>query len=307
MSAISKLFSKLNNLINGSAPEAVEAKENNLASEQPKQESPKSVEEQSKPDEDSSQSIFNNAIDKRAQSVKIITDAFQEATGTNLSAMESLYIYVIVDCEDYDVKKYAWADDKMKQHLRLSLDHAMLENVGRKMLSINLVTLERLPQGAKSLIDGTLYYAFRSAPPEQISFNRAVVSIVKGTGSLEQSEYILDSKVKTTYNIGRSREASSVPGCVNDIIVRNDDTDKTLHDRNVHVSRSHADISIVNGRFYIKAHRGGCRPLGGAATKIISDGQTFELSDVNMKMPLANGSLIELGKSVVLQFRTLND
>lgn len=292
MGSFSKLLNKVINSINGSTP-ATEDKPSAPAKPAPM------------PRADA-QSIFNNAIDKRFQAVRIITDEFREATGSRSAAMASLYIYVIVDREDYNVKQYAWADDEFRKQLRNELDNAMLENVGSKALGVKLVTLSNLPDSAKPLIEGTLYYSFVSAPkpPQHV---RASITVREGSGSLEQQIYELDSNVKTTYHIGRSRNSSRVAGALcNDIVIRSDDPDSTLQGRNNYVSSSHATISIDHGKFYINARKGGCRPEGGAATKLISSDKEYELADTRMKFPLADGHLIELGKTVVLEFHIIS-
>lgn len=257
--------------------------------------------------EEPEQSIYNNAIDKRFRAVNLITDEFKEALGTKSSSMASLTIYVIVDREDYDVKKYAWADDEFRNQLRVSLDHAMLESIGKKSLTIKMVTAEALPSSAKPVAPGELYYSFKTAPKPVLEV-KARITVMEGTGSLEKPFYELDSKKKTVYHIGRSETGARIPGArYNDIVICADDKDTEIQGRNNFVSSNHADISVKEGRFYINALRGGCRPLGGAATKIIFDDKEYELRDTKMKFPLKDGMLIELGKSVVLIFNTVSD
>ncbi|MCM1348361.1 MAG: hypothetical protein NC338_03035 [Firmicutes bacterium] len=255
--------------------------------------------------EPTKEQLFNNAIDKRDRAIRYILDEFRAATGSNNSAMASLYLFVIVDREDYDIAEYAWADDTMKEQLRLQLDNAMLDAVGKRKLEIVFITKDALTSDAKTVIPDVLYYTFVNAPVTQKQV-RAKISIIDGTGSLAKPEYLLDSKERKVYHIGRG-PVSRKPGAMrpNDIVIRDADPDKELQGRNNYVSSAHADIVADNGHFYIKALRWGCRPLGGAATKLIYDGNEHEICDINMKYPLNDGYIIELGKEVMLMFNTL--
>lgn len=251
-------------------------------------------------------SPFDNAIDKRDVAIKALLDEFRQATGSSSSALASLYVYVIVDREDYDVKKYAWADDTMKRNLRLSLDNALLEGIGRNKLEIILIQDSQLPDNAHEVIANVLFYSFLTpkAIHKQIT---GLLTIMDGTGSTEQNLYRLDSANKQTFHIGRGA-ISTKSGSFrrNDIIIRDNDPDKGLQARNNHVSSSHADIVVCDGTFHLKACPGGCRPLGGSCTKIISENGSQELRDTEMKYPLHDGSLIELGRQVILQFNTID-
>lgn len=251
--------------------------------------------------------IFNNAIDRRDRAIHLIVDEFRQATGTNHSALANLHIYVVVDKEDFDLTQYAWADDTMKQQLRLSLDNAMLETIGRKRLEINFTTKQNLPKGARMIVADTLYYSFISAPAVKKQV-KARITVIEGTGSMAKKEYVLDSTAKDVYHIGRG-PMSRKPGAIrpNDIVIRDCDPDNDLQKRNDHVSSAHADIVARNGGFFIKALRWGCRPMGGACSKLIYDGAEHEIMDTTMNYRLADGYLIELGKNVMLQFNDITD
>lgn len=257
--------------------------------------------------EDADTDIFNNAIDKRDIAVRAIVNEFREAAGTRSSALATLIVYVVVDKDDYDLKKYAWADESMREQLRLSLDNAMLESIGSKKLEIRFAVRSNIPEKAKAIIADTLYYAFGNAPVVK-KHCRARITVVEGTGSLAKEEYILDSEKKQIYHLGRG-PISRKPGAMwpNDIVIRDSDPDSDLQSRNNHVSQAHADIVAGNGRFYIKAHKSGCRALGGSSTKLIYDGDVHEVSDVLMKYPLDNDYMIELGKEVVLLFNYISE
>lgn len=249
--------------------------------------------------------IFDNAIDKRDIAVKALLNEFRQATGSTSNAIASLFIYVIVDREDYDVKKYSWADDTMKEHLRLELDNAMLEGVGRNRIEIDLITSDKLPQSSIEIIGGHLYYSFVTPHRRKEKTVRAKITVVEGTGSIDNSHYILDSEAGHVFHIGRGT-LSTKPGAYrpNDIVIRSDDPDRNLQSANNHVSSAHADIVAENGNFYLKALQWGCRPMGGASTKLIHGGESHEIKDTAMKHPLHDGDLIELGRQVILLFST---
>ncbi len=251
--------------------------------------------------------IFNNAIDNRDQAIGYILEEFKEATGTDSQSLRSLFIYVIVDRPDYNVKDYAWADETMKEQLRLRLDNAMLDNIGSKVLDIRMVTKDELPDNARRIVNDVLYYSFLSAP-KRADRVRATISVVTGTGSLASEIYELDSDRKKVYHIGRGQMANK-PGAYrpNDIVVRDNDRDPAIQECNNHVSSAHADIIAGNGRFYFKALKWGCRPMGGSCSKLIYDGEEHEVMDTMLRHPLADGYMIELGKNVILIYNEITD
>ena len=135
---------------------------------------------------------------------------------------------------------------------------------------------------------------------------KARVSVVMGMGALEEEAYELDSGVKDRFRIGRGkicRKAGSYR--VNDIIISETHEDPEIAKLNKHVSSSQADIVVREGVFYLQAMPSGCRPLGGAPTKIIRDQQVDELRDASSYLRLQDGDMIELGKSVLLLFEYL--
>lgn len=250
------------------------------------------------------QSLLDNAIDKRDRAVRLITDAMKTATGSDNEMLSDLTVHVIVRSASFDPLEYAWADEKMKSDLRLSLDNAFLEKIGSKSINIEFTTADDI-QGLLPVVDRQLYYSWGKAdetptPPEQIC---ARIETVEGTGSTKQPVYTLDSFNKNVYHIGRGT-MSSKNGTYrkNDIVINDRDADQELQQNNNHVSSIHADIIVRDNRFYLKACPGGCRANGGSPTKIVRDETTMELRDNTMLYPLEDGDMIELGKSVLLTF-----
>lgn len=128
------------------------------------------------------------------------------------------------------------------------------------------------------------------------------ISIYEGQGSLKETEYVLDSTQKRVFHIGWSRTVRAKgPLRINDVVIKDDETDDELKKLNSKVSRSHADIAWRDGRFFLKAMPSGCRPEGGAVTKVFRDDKEIELLTSSMFEQLCDGDLIELGKAVILQ------
>lgn len=250
-------------------------------------------------------SATGNAIDRRDKAVKLIVNSMAGATGTSAKMLADLTVWVAVPSKDFDPLAYAWADERMISDLRLALDNAMLEAVGSRSLVIRFDTVDRIPENARSLVENQLYVTWRSeAPrPKEPAPVKARISAVESMGSLRRSEYLIDSAIKPVWHIGRGA-VSPAAGSYrrNDIIIHDADPSADMQAVNNHVSSNHADIVARSGRFYIKACTGGCRSLGGSPTKLVHDDKPTEISDTATLHPLADGDLIELGKSVLLQF-----
>lgn len=152
---------------------------------------------------------------------------------------------------------------------------------------------------------GKLWMQIISKNAKITKHSKATISAVPGMGSCKKNEYLLDSEVKTIYRIGRgafSRKPGSVYR-VNDIIIDDANPEHDIQKLNNYVSSAQADIHIFNGDFYLKAMPSGCRASGGSPTKIIRDQAPIELRDSFSSYRLKDGDFIELGKSVLLQFK----
>lgn len=138
------------------------------------------------------------------------------------------------------------------------------------------------------------------------SSSKARISVVMDMGALDSAFYELDSGIKDRFRIGRGRICRrSGSYRINDVIISEKPADQEILKLNQHVSSSQADIVIKDGLFYLQAMPSGCRPLGGAPTKIIRDQEAMELRDASSFHQLQNGDMIELGKSVLLLFEYL--
>ncbi len=134
---------------------------------------------------------------------------------------------------------------------------------------------------------------------------RAQISLVNGTGSIFKETVLLDSTEQRIYNIGRCEIVRDNGIHTNHIAIRDNDNEQAAN--NNCVSRKHARIVFKEGAgFCLQALAGGCRPLGGGCTKVFRNGiEVSELRDISMLFPLHEGDLIELGKTVLLKFETI--
>ena len=258
---------------------------------------------------------FATAIDKRAFVIKELLKKFRSSTGTDTKLMENLVIIVIRNEEDDDMAKYDWIGKRFEDDLKRELTNAFLEKIGSKSLQIILKPKSET-EDCISLIDNQVYYKWGKADtsvddnPKEIPYERVVasVSIIEGTGSMMKPSYILDSDRKKIFHIGRgvtSRKGGKYR--VNDIVIKDKESDQYLLGYNSYVSSAHADIVFKNNKFYIKAAIGGCRAIGGSPTKLVRDDKATELRDTSLLYPLKDGDIIELGKNVLLLYSLIDD
>lgn len=134
----------------------------------------------------------------------------------------------------------------------------------------------------------------------------AEISIISNTGSLEKPFYTLFKEEGKVFHVGRG-QISRKNGTyrINDIVIRDNDSDETIQKNNNCVSSAHCDIVVKDGIYYLSATKNGCRTEGGSATKIIRDQISTEIRDVQTLSPLRDGDIIELGKTVMLKFRMI--
>ena len=157
-------------------------------------------------------------------------------------------------------------------------------------------------------IDSLAVYIQEQAVVEENHVQKASISIYGGKGSLLQEEYELSSEVlekerRKYYHIGRGEHPDMEDGSyrLNHIVI----DDKNNLDKNKFVSRAHARIGYSETiGFYLQVEYGGSR-LSGNRTRIFRDEDKIEVENVDMKEPLHDGDLIELGKSVLLQFKEI--
>lgn len=150
---------------------------------------------------------------------------------------------------------------------------------------------------------GKVFMAFRE---ETGASDKAVISVFSGKGSLAVPAYEIDPSSKKRYRIGRG-DISTRPEYayrVNDIVIRTEDPDENVQALNNHVSSAHADLVYHDGRFFLQVLPSGCS-AGNNSTRIVRDQFPTSLDQVGVEYPLRDGDLIELGGTVLLEFKKI--
>lgn len=136
----------------------------------------------------------------------------------------------------------------------------------------------------------------------------ASVTVFSGKGSMMQECYLLSCEAlkkehRKYYNIGRGTLPKMDDGSVRQNHIAIDD--KNNLELNSFVSRAHARIGYSEQvGFYLQVERGGSR-LSGNRTRVFRDEETIEVENLDLKVPLKSGDLIELGKAVVLKYEEI--
>lgn len=157
-------------------------------------------------------------------------------------------------------------------------------------------------------IDSVAIYLQEQTVEEENHVKKACISVYGSNGSLLQEKYELSSEVlekerRKYYHIGRGEHQDMEDGSYrqNHIVI---DENNNL-EKNKYVSRAHARIGYSeNIGFYLQVEYGGSR-LSGNRTRIFRDEEKIEVENVDMKEPLHDGDLIELGKAVLLQYKEI--
>lgn len=159
---------------------------------------------------------------------------------------------------------------------------------------------------------GKIFMQVVEEQPVQTSVSRkASISIFGHAGSLLKEEYVLSSdemKAKriSAYNIGAGEFPQVPTGYRENHIAIDDNPNSPMIEKNKYVSRMHAHIGYSdNFGFYLQVERDGTR-LMGKRTRIFRGEQKIELDNPQIKEPLQDGDLIELGKAVVLRYTLVN-
>ena len=197
--------------------------------------------------------------------------------------------------------------DTFIKKLRVELDNNLLDGIsaGEILVADGLTDNPAALNVKPGLLQ--LKLTKRGGEPPKAS-GKAVIAIVEGTGSLKQQRYELDASSKTVFHIGRGKVVKKGGVIrINDIIINDEETDDKILAINRRVSSAQADILWRNGAFYLKAMPSGCRPEGGAATKVYHEEKFRELRDTFMPVLLHDGDFIELGGTLLLSFNIVNE
>ena len=240
--------------------------------------------------------LGDNAIDLRENLIKKIIDTLVPHRGISQAAPIDMTFYVSNPIIGPAINM------EFKDLLREKLENNSLSSFARG--NIIIVNDSTLKSDAIQIFDG-FHVTFESKsfdPPQGDVI--AVIKIVDGLGSLAENYYQLDSSKKTVFHIGRGKiEKRSGIYRVNDVVIKDDETDSTVASINRRVSRMQADIIWKNGAFYLHAMPSGCRSTNGSSTKIYREDHSLELRDVNTYEQLYDNDLIEFGNALLLSFR----
>ena len=161
--------------------------------------------------------------------------------------------------------------------------------------------------GIESLCVYIQEFAIDTVPITHIN-RKATISLLGRNGSLLKDIYVLSSdelqrQHRRYYNIGRGEYPDVDGGGYRQNHIAIDDVNN--QEKNQYVSRSHARIgfSEIIG-FFLQVEWGGSR-LAGNRTRVFRGDKKIEVENVEVKVPLQDGDIIELGKSVSLQFKEI--
>ena len=144
-------------------------------------------------------------------------------------------------------------------------------------------------------------------PVQTIASRKASISIFGNAGGLVKKRYVLSSKemkekMIDTYNIGAGEFPQVPTGYRENHIAIDDNPNSPMVEKNKFVSRKHAHIGFSEKfGFYLQVELDGTR-LMGKRTRIFRGKQIIEMDNPQVKEPLQDGDLIELGKAVILRF-----
>lgn len=299
MGIINKITTKIGELISGEPAKRPITKGD---SEQNSEESAKQenvgeqvpVTEEKKP--------LPNSVETREKIKKSILTLLNSLYLANPEICKTKHLIVWFDTDTITFNSYAgfsqelenyWAVESGYTFEKVELKHGKPENekVARK-----------IDVGIGSI---AIYMQEQEVGLEKSVVKRANISVFGGKGSLLQEQYELSSETlekerRKYYNIGRGEYPDIEGGGNRQNHIAIDDNNNL--EINKYVSRAHARIGYAeNIGFFLQVEYGGSR-LSGNRTRIFRGEDKIEVENVEAKVSLQDGDLIELGKSVVLKF-----
>lgn len=265
------------------------------AEESKKEETPKSVSEHKPAAKVKKAAAEKTYIETLREAVTLICGylgKYAWSADKNLAVLE---LWIIRRAESGEV---SFADDNFVNELKQALIEDNITAV--KKIELHTFTYREFLEIKKTMpdieaIDATrLYYrthAFAGSAVDAAARGKdAWLVCSKGEEFVEQPVYHMDIAHKQLWNIGRSRQPSETLS--NDIVIKSEQTS---------VSRTHAAIRVIEGRYYLTCREGGLNK-----TKIFrQDGKAqspFTADNFRELPPLSEGDIISLSGCVSLRF-----
>ena len=151
---------------------------------------------------------------------------------------------------------------------------------------------------------GKVFVTFQEA---RTVSEKAVVKVYWDKGSLMDGSYEVDPSTRTRWRIGRGQTSNRQDYSfrTNEIVIRTDDPDEEIQALNNHVSSAHEDLVYREGRYYLQVLPSGS-VAGSNSTRIIREQRPIPVEQPGIDYPLRDGDLIELGGTVLLEFKSLS-
>lgn len=314
-------FNRLSEKLGNSLQEGEVNKDNSVVQKQEKetafcepQQQTESVRQQSKPEaqDDTKKTKQQKEEAKQLDSKdklpqKVVDTLKKEVEYSDIMKGKSLKIWL--DCSPLAYNNYN--TETYRQHILSYLSNEkgfgfdqIIFNIGKPAPELH----------ATRIGDSDLEYlqVVETEVSQKVVSYKAEITIYGDAGSLLQDKYILSSedmkkRMISAYNIGAGHFPKIPSGYRENHIAIDDNPESPMVEKNKYVSRMHAHIgcSEIFG-FFLQAELDGTR-LVGKRTRIFRGEQKIEMDNPQVKEPLQDGDLIELGKAVVLRYVEIND
>ncbi|MBO4906673.1 MAG: hypothetical protein J5486_06520 [Bacteroidaceae bacterium] len=241
-------------------------------------------------------SIFNKTVrhhstDHVLQLQQRVTEAILQQVQPIYGLNPQTYLCLWIDGVQHGL---ALDNDDYRRQLRLALD-----NNGYGNVTVEQVFSQKPSRSQKTIcVEADHVWITLTSTPYRESFHTsATVQPIGFIRQLDAEKYALDSDNGHRWQIGRGK-AINRPGLyrVNDVVFAEDSEN---------VAAMQADITWLDGVFYITPCPSGCSAMGGVPTTVLHDNAVIDLLSPVVATPLADGDIIEIGNQYKLRF-TLN-
>lgn len=244
-----------------------------------------------------------NSVETRGKIKKSTLALLNSLYLANPEICKTIHLVVWFDTDTITFNSYSDFGQELENYWAVESGYAFEKVELKQGKPTNEKDARRIDDGIGSIV---IY--LQEVGHEQSIVKRANISVFDGKGSLLQEQYELSSETlekecRKYYNIGRGECPRMDGGSYrqNHIAIEDNNNLET----NRFVSRAHARIGFSeNIGFYLQVEYGGSR-LSGNRTRIIRGEDKIEVENVEVKEPLQNGDLIELGKAVVLIYKEI--